>query len=49
MDAFLEALEQQTSQARKAAIERELLAYCARDTYAMVRLRSVFSGSALRV
>lgn len=49
MEVFMEALEPQTSQARKAEIERQLLAYCALDTYAMVRLWSIFSGSALQV
>jgi hypothetical protein len=49
MDAFLEALTPQTSKTRKAEIEQQLLAYCALDTYAMVRLWSVFSGSALKV
>lgn len=49
MDAFLEALAPQTSKTRKAEIEQQLLAYCALDTYAMVRLWSVFSGSALKV
>lgn len=49
MDAYLEALAPQTTKARKAEIEQQLLAYCALDTYAMVRLWSVFSGSALKV
>jgi hypothetical protein len=49
MDAFLEALAPQTSKTRKTEIEQQLLAYCALDTYAMVRLWSVFSGSALKV
>ena len=49
MDAFLEALAPQTSKARKSEIEQQLLAYCALDTYAMVRLWSIFSGSALKV
>jgi len=47
MGAFLEALSPQTSAARKAEIERQLLAYCALDTYAMVRLWSVFTGKAM--
>lgn len=46
---FLEALAAQTSKARKLEIERQLLAYCALDTYAMVRLWAVFSGSNLKV
>jgi len=49
MDAFLEALSPDTSPARKAAIEQQLLAYCALDTYAMVRLWSIFSGASLKV
>ncbi len=49
MDAFLEALEPQTSKARKAEIEQQLLAYCALDTYAMLRLWSIFSNSELKV
>lgn len=49
MDAFLEALAPQTGKARKTEIEQQLLAYCALDTYAMVRLWSMFSGSALKV
>lgn len=49
MDAFLEALASQTSKARKSEIEQQLLTYCALDTYAMVRLWSVFTGSALKV
>jgi hypothetical protein len=49
MDAFLEAMAPQTSKTRKSEIEQQLLAYCALDTYAMVRLWSIFSGSALKV
>lgn len=49
MDAFLEALAPQTNKARKGEIEQQLLAYCALDTYAMVRLWSIFSGSSLKV
>ncbi len=49
MDAFLEAVAPQTSKTRRREIEQQLLAYCALDTYAMVRLWSVFSGSALKV
>jgi hypothetical protein len=47
MIAFLEALEPATSAARKAEIESQLLAYCALDTYAMVRLWSAFTDTAL--
>lgn len=48
MDAYLEALASQTSVERKAEIERQLLAYCALDTYAMVRMWSAFTGKALK-
>lgn len=44
MDAFLEAIHPATDAARKAQIERQLLAYCKLDTYAMVRLWQVFAG-----
>ena len=47
MEAFLEAVSPQTSAARKAEIDRQLLAYCALDTYAMVRLWSAFTGKAV--
>jgi hypothetical protein len=49
MDAFLEALAPQTSKTRKTEIEQQLLAYCALDTYAMVRLWAAFSGTSLKV
>lgn len=49
MDAYLEAVGPQTSKTRKREIERQLLAYCALDTYAMVRLWSAFTGTALKV
>lgn len=44
MEAFLEAIHPDTLTERKARIERQLLAYCALDTYAMVRLWQVFAG-----
>lgn len=44
MEAFLEAIHPDTPTERKARIERQLLAYCALDTYAMVRLWQVFAG-----
>ena len=44
MEAFLEGIHTNTSGARKAEIEQQLLAYCCLDTYAMVRLWQVFSG-----
>ncbi|MBV2209612.1 MAG: DUF2779 domain-containing protein [Thermomonas sp.] len=49
MSAYLEAIAAHTSQSRTSEIEQQLLAYCALDTYAMVRLWSIFSGSALKV
>ncbi|WP_082007487.1 DUF2779 domain-containing protein [Tepidimonas taiwanensis] len=49
MQAYLEAIAPQTSLARKREIERQLLAYCALDTYAMVRLWAAFSGTNLKV
>jgi hypothetical protein len=49
MDAFLEALSPEVAPARKQEIERQLLSYCALDTYAMVRLWARFSGSSLAV
>lgn len=48
MVAFLEALSPQTSKNRKFEIEQQLMAYCALDTYAMVRLWAVFSGTELK-
>jgi len=44
MGAFLEGIHPNTSVARKDQIEQQLLAYCALDTYAMVRLWQVFAG-----
>lgn len=49
MRAYAEAIAPQTSAARKAVIEQELLDYCALDTLAMVRMWSVFTGTALAV
>lgn len=49
MEAFLEAIAPQTSETRKAEIEQQLLAYCALDTYAMVRLWAYFTGSTLDI
>jgi len=47
MVRFLEALDPTTSDARKAQIERELEEYCELDTYAMVRMWAIFSGTEL--
>jgi len=44
MDAFLEAISSQTTTTRKDEIEKQLLAYCALDTYALVRIWLKFSG-----
>jgi hypothetical protein len=43
MTAFAEAFAPQTTTARKAEIERQLLEYCKLDTYAMVRLWGAFT------
>ncbi len=48
MSAFVEAIAPQTTPARKAEIERQLLDYCKLDTYAMVRLWSAFTGKRLQ-
>jgi hypothetical protein len=44
VNAYLEAIAPQTASVRRQEIERQLLAYCALDTYAMVRLWSAFTG-----
>jgi hypothetical protein len=44
MSAFVEAIASETTSARQAEIERQLLDYCKLDTYAMVRLWSAFTG-----
>ena len=49
MEAFLEAVAPQTSIERKTEIERQLLRYCALDTYAMARLWAAFSGTDLKI
>jgi len=49
MEAFLEAIAPQTSKERHAEIERQLFAYCAMDTFALVRLWSAFTGSRLEI
>lgn len=45
MNAFVEAIAPQTTPARKAEIEQQLLDYCKLDTYAMVQLWSAFTGN----
>jgi hypothetical protein len=49
MEAYVEALSLETTPERKADIERQLVAYCALDTLALVRLWSAFSGSKLAI
>lgn len=49
MSAFLEAISPQTIPERKDEINRQLLAYCKLDTYAMVRLWVAFSGTRTRL
>jgi hypothetical protein len=44
MEAYVEAIDPQTSAERKAEIERELKAYCALDTEAMIRIWEAFGG-----
>jgi hypothetical protein len=46
--AFLEAMAPGTTTERKAGIERQLLAYCKLDTFAMVRLWEFFTGKSPR-
>lgn len=44
MEAYLEAIHLHTEPARKAEIEKQLLAYCGLDTFAMVRLWQFLVG-----
>lgn len=44
--AFKEAIASETTPERKQELEQQLLEYCKLDTFAMVRLWQVFSGSA---
>ena len=44
MTAYYEAIQSSTKEERKHEIERQLLAYCRLDTFAMVRLWELFSG-----
>jgi quinol monooxygenase YgiN len=48
MEAFMEAIQPQTSAERKAELKQQLLDYCALDTYAMVKIWSKFTGSTLK-
>lgn len=49
MNAYLEAISPQSSASRKVEIERQLLAYCRLDTFAMVKLWTAFSGTSLKI
>jgi len=44
VEAYREAIAPETTEKRRHAIERELLAYCHLDTLALVRLWEVFRG-----
>lgn len=44
MEAYLEAIHPETSPERKNEIEKQLLAYCNLDTFAMVRLWQLLAG-----
>lgn len=44
MDAYLEVIHASTTPERKAEIAKQLLAYCALDTFAMVRLWHFLAG-----
>ena len=46
-EAYREALAEETTAERSEEIERQLLAYCHLDTFAMVRLWEVFRGERL--
>lgn len=48
MEAFMEAIDPQTSAERKAEIKQQLLAYCALDTYAMVKIWAKFTDFKLK-
>lgn len=49
MEAFLEAIAPNINITRKDEINRQLLDYCARDTYAMVLLWAVFTGYSIEI
>lgn len=44
MEAFIEAIQSDTSVIRKNEIEEQLLAYCKQDTWAMVKIFQIFSN-----
>jgi len=45
VQAFMEAIAHGTTPERKKELENQLLDYCKLDTFAMVRMWQVFSGS----
>lgn len=47
IEAFQEATAPETSPERKAALEQQLLKYCELDTFAMVRMWQIFSGTTI--
>ena len=48
VEAYREAIAAETTLERRAEIERQLLAYCHLDTWAMVRLWAAFTNASLR-
>lgn len=48
MDAYIEALAPETRTERRTEIERQLLAYCERDTFALVMIWATFTGTRAR-
>ena len=49
VEAFKEAIAHETTVERKQELEQQLLEYCKLDTFAMVRLWQVFSGSTRKI
>jgi hypothetical protein len=47
MEAYVEAIAPATSPDRREQIRRELIEYCALDTFAMVKVWEFFSGRVL--
>jgi hypothetical protein len=48
-EAFLEAIDPATPETRRQELRKQLLAYCALDTLAMVKVWKVFAGSELKI
>jgi hypothetical protein len=48
-EAFLEAIDPCNQEDRRQELRKQLLAYCALDTMAMVKIWQVFAGSELNV